>query len=50
MEGIQETIDLSTIRKRVLEKARMAMDLGVINYLDRKNIGNTQKYLDCSNA
>lgn len=45
-----EIIDLSIIRKRVLEKARMAMDLGVINYLDRKNIGNTQLYLDFSKA
>jgi len=45
-----EVIDLSIIQKRVLEKARMAMDLGVINYLDRKKIGNTQLYLDFSRA
>jgi len=31
---------------RVLEKARMARNLGVLNYLESKKVGNTQLFLD----
>jgi hypothetical protein len=38
--------DNDELYARVLEKANMARDLGVLNYLESKKIGNTQLFLD----
>jgi hypothetical protein len=38
--------DNDELYARVLEKAKMARDLGVLNYLESKKIGNTQLFLD----
>ena len=38
--------DNDELYARVLEKAMMARDLGVLNYLESKKIGNTQLFLD----
>jgi hypothetical protein len=38
--------DNDELYARVLEKAIMARDLGVLNYLESKKIGNTQLFLD----
>jgi hypothetical protein len=38
--------DNDELYAHVLEKAKMARDLGVLNYLESKKIGNTQLFLD----
>jgi hypothetical protein len=43
--GLMEVED---IYKRVLEKAKMVRDLGVLNYLEGRNIGNVQLFLDAT--
>lgn len=53
--NVEETVSLDNedlpkdndeLYARVLEKAKMARDLGVLNYLESKKIGNTQLFLD----